>query len=89
MRLIDADALDVNGIPSVYGTLVDEDRVKEWIDEAPTIDAAPISHSKWVYFHKQGIAVCKNCSFERGVDANYGHAVACPNCGAKMDAKEG
>ena len=45
----------------------------------------PVVHSKWKYYHKQGKAVCMNCSFERGVDDNFGRAVACPNCGSRMD----
>ena len=40
---------------------------------------------KWKYYKKQGIAVCTNCSFERKLDDDFGRAVSCPNCGAKMD----
>lgn len=47
-----------------------------------------VVRSKWKYFRKQGKAVCMNCSFERGLDDNFGRAVACPNCGAKMDLEE-
>lgn len=39
----------------------------------------------WKYYHKQNKAVCTNCSFERDLDANFGKAIACPNCGARMD----
>ena len=39
---------------------------------------------RWKYFRKQNIAVCTNCSFERDLDANFGKAIACPNCGAYM-----
>ena len=38
----------------------------------------------WKYYHKQNKAVCTSCSFERDLDANFGKAIACPNCGAKM-----
>ena len=48
-------------------------------------DVAPVRHGKWRYYHKQNIAVCTECSFERNLDANFGRAVSCPNCGAKMD----
>lgn len=40
---------------------------------------------EWKYYRKQGIAVCTSCSFERKLGDNFGRAVACPNCGAKMD----
>lgn len=54
------------------------------INAIPAADVAPVVHSEWKYFRKQGKAVCMNCSFERGVDDNFGKAVACPNCGAHM-----
>ena len=57
------------------------------VNEAPTADVAPVVHGRWKYFYKQGKAVCTNCSFERGVDDNFGRAVACPNCGARMDGE--
>ena len=38
----------------------------------------------WKYYHKQNKAVCTSCSFERDLDANFGKAIAYPNCGAKM-----
>ena len=55
------------------------------IYEMPTADVAPVVHGRWRYFHKQNIAVCTECSFERDLDTNFGRAVNCPNCGAKMD----
>lgn len=55
------------------------------IYEMPAADVAPVRHGRWRYFHKQNIAVCTECSFERNLDANFGRAVNCPNCGAKMD----
>ena len=58
------------------------------LEEAPSVDVAPVVHGKWKYFHKQNKAVCSNCSFERELDLNFGSAVACPNCGAKMDLEE-
>lgn len=55
------------------------------IYEMPAADVAPVRHGRWRYFHKQNIAVCTECSFERDLDTNFGRAVNCPNCGAKMD----
>jgi hypothetical protein len=51
---------------------------------APTVDAVEVVYGRWKYYHKQNIAVCTNCSFERDLDANFGKAISCPNCGAKM-----
>lgn len=56
----------------------------EVILQQPTIEAAPVVHSEWKYYRKKCIAVCKNCSFERNLNENFGMAIACPNCGADM-----
>lgn len=58
---------------------------RKLMEDAPAVDAAPVVHGRWKYFHKQNKAVCTNCSFERDLDVNFGKAVSCPNCGAKMD----
>lgn len=54
-------------------------------DDKPTTN---LEVARWKYFRKQGIAVCTACSFERKLDDNFGRAMACPNCGAKMDGAE-
>lgn len=51
----------------------------------PAADVAEVRHGEWKYYHKQNKAVCTNCSFERDLDTDFGRAVACPNCGARMD----
>ena len=53
------------------------------VDKQPTVD--PVVRGRWKYYHKKNIAVCTNCSFERDLDANFGRAICCPNCGANMD----
>ena len=65
-----------------------EDDLKRAIKEMPEgiiADAVQMRHGQWRYYHKQNIAVCTECSFERDLDTNFGRAVNCPNCGAKMD----
>ena len=58
--------------------------------KAYTVDAVVVVHGRWKYYHKKNIAVCTNCSFERDLDANFGKAVSCPNCGADMrERREG
>lgn len=61
---------------------------KKTIDALPAADVEPVRHGRWKYYHKQNKAVCTNCSFERDLDANFGRAISCPNCGAKMDLEE-
>lgn len=51
----------------------------------PAADVSPVVYGRWEYYHKQNKAVCTSCSFERNLDENFGAAISCPNCGAKMD----
>lgn len=62
------------------------------ISSAPTIDAAPVVHGRWErcfedWRHQLEGDKCSACGFE-----HYGmaidHYLYCPNCGARMDAKE-
>ena len=72
--LYEADAITLNGVAI--------------INKFPSADVAPVVHGEWKYYHKQNKAVCTNCSFERDLDADFGAAIDCPNCGAKMDGGE-
>lgn len=55
------------------------------VNTIPAADVAPMVHGRWKYYHKQNKAVCMRCSFERDLDENFGAAISCPNCGAKME----
>ena len=103
-RLIDANALvekltystlngwgkDVPYIRSQWAMAVKiKDNFLQAIAEVPTVDAVEVVHGRWKYYHKQNIAVCTNCSFERDLDANFGKAISCPNCGAFMRDGDG
>lgn len=96
-RLIDANALPMYKVKIVHsfgiveGSVVFPDDIKK----APTIDAVPVVHSSWGYrayrsdarITVSGEAVCRKCHAPffrvRGHWFKY-----CPNCGAKMDAKD-
>ena len=89
-RLIDGDKL--RGLK--YEKVKFSDYKEGWNDAidtiltevfSPSVDAVEVVHARWKYYHKQNKAVCTNCSFERDLDANFGKAVSCPHCGAKMD----
>lgn len=93
MRLIDADALiDELGIS-------DEDIIFEgMLEDAPTIDAAPVRHGHWIEYgeNEDGTHnIC--CSICDGFIKSKGHANSCytrnkyrycPNCGARMDGEK-
>lgn len=61
-----------------------ENDVVKMIDMQPTAEASPVVRSMWKYNHKKRKATCQNCSFERDLDADFGRAISCPNCGADM-----
>lgn len=90
MRLIDADALEPHEVYMNYGcqriVYMDD------IDEAPTIDAEPIRHGKWILTNKPNIyggttIKCSACGYE-GVIAHIEDHHYCWVCGAKMDENE-
>lgn len=62
--------------------------MRAFLETMPKSDVNLVKHGKWKYYHKQNKAVCTNCSFERDLDADFGRAVACPNCGARMDEED-
>jgi hypothetical protein len=79
MRLIDADAID-------YGWLVFAEEVRKQIKKAPTIEAEPVRHGRWVAHHKAGNNWCE-CSVcgERVLWGVLNYYNYCSCCGAKMD----
>lgn len=97
MRLIDADALLESGISAEYGyndnglLLIPMRDVTNSIRNAPTIDAEPVRHGRWLYNYYPTVWyghgeppewVCSECE-ERA----YNTYDYCPNCGAKMDGE--
>lgn len=104
MRLIDADALiKNNGLESAtkYGNKSAEQlnrsystmmlyEIEDMIDCAPTVDAEPVKHGRWIDDHD--FAICSLCDriiydayyeFRDKNDASFHNY--CPYCGAKMD----
>lgn len=94
MRLIDANALmkktrrmyaldEIDSIMPIATNCVTVDDLYR----APTIDAVPVVHGRWIY----GITLgrewrkCSKCLVSQGI---FGCFTYCPNCGAKMDLKE-
>ena len=71
------------------GDMISSEEVEKAIAEAPTVDAVPVVHGRWIMketlirhpFAKN--AYCSVCIEETGYEHNY-----CPNCGAKMDGGE-
>lgn len=80
MRLIDADILNVDDIPSSYGANCDVRDVQEWIDGQPTVEADQVRKGRWITRKTWDKFVCSYCSFEKILPTKY-----CPDCGAKME----
>lgn len=91
-RLIDADALigplklqmeSYDRIGARERAIAYSECIRE-IGEAPTVDAAPVRHGRWLTHEGVlGVAYCSVCCYElKTNNTNY-----CPNCGAKMDGE--
>lgn len=83
MRLIDADALMelIKDTDSYRYGYIDADDIQD----APTIDAVPVVHGKWI----DGMfePYCSECDAD-ALNNVYGQSVRsryCPHCGTKMD----
>jgi hypothetical protein len=82
-RLIDANALLDAMRDEEFQTFVPLDEIDSVIDKAPTIDARPVVHGRWVH----DINNLYGCSVCLGRE-NMSHKKPrrfCPDCGAKMD----
>lgn len=85
MRLVDADALLENKFEAIdYGDPIEVVEVSD-IDDAPTIEAEPVRHGKWVYdILNMNLCTCCLESFSKKLTKKF---IYCPSCGARMDKK--
>ena len=64
--------------------------VRSIVYRTPTADVAPVVHGRWIEKEKYTFGIMYDCSLcenrilDTGRPWHY-----CPNCGAKMDEKEG
>ena len=66
--------------------------VRSIVYRTPTADVAPVVHGRWI--DKGEYAVCTECGGRSGTQYDGVEPIPlmtqfCPNCGAKMDEKEG
>ena len=86
MRLIDADALiNDRGNFIVIGAGDNICIDISDIEKAPTIEAEPVKHGRWVEKEKYTFGIMYDCSLCENRILDNGHSWNyCPNCGAKM-----
>ena len=94
MRLIDADALKgkesyimMTTLDTCFGSA--KIFLTETIDNAPTVDAVPVVHSRWVLGGYDDMHyVCERCGHKQSEYYAKPTANFCPNCGAKMEGEK-
>jgi hypothetical protein len=91
MRLIDADALlkkfTKATVPYSRGIMEIPVVRLETIKNAPTVDAEPVRHGRWILCLGE-IYKCSICGYQQKAYALSSHFKYCTNCGAKMDEEE-
>ena len=88
-RPIDADALYMELVKMKdFGELTAKKAIRV-VEKAPTIEAEPVRHGKWVkadsqqYFRKHyPYFTCSECGYRKDSQKKWDY---CPNCGARMD----
>lgn len=100
MRLVDADNIqDQLATLILYAAGTPEGECVEYahalVDGEPTVEAAPVVHAHWILEDSKDhdIMECSACGGFQN-DLVYGLRNAklfkyCPNCGARMDKREG
>ena len=102
-RLIDADLIiaKIDGLEeeikekfgASFGSLVCDVSTKNWLNDAPTIDAVEVKHGEWVFSRGDGKTcvdgwTCSACGNSFHTNVPYFEEFHyCPNCGAKMDGE--
>lgn len=62
---------------------------RKLILNAPTVDAVPVVHARWIEKEKYTFGVMYDCSICGNRILDNGHSWNyCPNCGAKMDGED-
>ena len=90
MRLGDIDAVKEKLLHDSFCSWHDFNTVMHVLDEAPTIDAVPMKHGRWVFGVDKETGerdlkawTCSECNEKYPWQPNY-----CPHCGAKMDGEK-
>ena len=91
MRLIDADELKKCFSLTLHGREVySAEEILITIQTAPTIDAEPVRHGKWIRHGEPPVYVieCSACGQQYFNHASQSFGNYCSICGAKMDKED-
>lgn len=94
MRLIDADAVYElhSNYPAFARSYADLTDLRDILEDAPTIDAVPVVHGRWIHTDMAawwfGKDECSECQYHDDERNDLSRLKYCPNCGAKMDGGE-
>ena len=92
MRLIDADELKKEAYPFPCAIGVEYAVTLRRINEAPTIDAEPVRHGRWIQAKTApSYHYCSYCKSTHKMTMSCNKYVLlkyCPDCGAKMDGED-
>ena len=85
MRLIDANTLKAE-FTGNFHEMWHYTGSRAMIDVAPTVDAKPVVHGRWVSDEGDVLFHCSECETQISTSWNYDdlHWNYCPNCGAQM-----
>lgn len=89
MRLIDADALNLDYEVETADDWKTAHEIANVIKYAPTVDATPVRHGHWAHERlvsasggTYAVVRCSECKWQHPMlETKF-----CPNCGAKMEA---
>lgn len=94
MRLIDADALDLDREVELADDWKTAHEIANCVKYAPTVDAMPVKHGRWIEnegFDGDCYYTCSVCKCDwTTIDGTptENNMRYCPECGAKMDSEE-
>lgn len=89
-RYIDADNLIHHDIEDINGDVLDVIHAAD-IDNAPTVDVAPVRHGRWKELDEEGCYSCSVCGNPWIIidgTPQDNEMYFCPHCGAKMDEED-
>ena len=88
-RLIDADALNLDYEVDMADDWKTAHEMANIVKYAPTVDAVPVRHGKWIYNKSDRSINCSECGADMPYKYYYGYtdwiSNYCPQCGARMD----